>query len=129
MATRNKHLLFCGNPQSERFLDLLPAEVSLSIAFPPRRSDWQNSFHSIAKSAFSLFTVYRDQDLELLKQTVKQLLLLYTSEDDVVVFSYLSEPELPSISDELNCRCYIAEPNTVLCSAAMAVWQKRREKW
>ncbi|WP_052055410.1 DUF3102 domain-containing protein [Myxosarcina sp. GI1] len=124
----NKHLLFCGEPRSQVFQKLIPAEISLSIAFPPRRSNWQHSSHFGAKTAFSLFTVYQDQDLNLLKQTFKQLLLLYTSEDDAVVFSYLADPELFTISHQLNCCCYIAEPNALLCSAAIAIWQNKTQK-
>ncbi len=124
----NKHLLFCGDPHSHEFQKLIPAKISLSIAFPPKRNNWQHSSHFGAKTAFSLFTVYQDQDLNLLKQTFKQLLLLYTSEDDIVVFSYLADPELPTISHELNCCCYIAEPNALLCSAAIAIWQNKTQK-
>ena len=123
-----KHLLYCGNPNSSRFKTRLPKQVALSLAFPTNRRDCSESLSPQAKSALSFFTIYPDLDLSLLKELVERSLLLCTESEEVVVFSFLPEPALLLMADELDCRCFIAEPDGNRCQATISAWQKRGEK-
>lgn len=119
-----KHLLYCGNPNSSRFQERLPGQVALSLAFPTSHSDWQHSVSPQMKSALSLFTIYQDQDLALLEALVKNALELYTEGEEAVVFSFLPAPQLLLLADKLGCRCFVAEPDGTRCDQAIAAWKK-----
>ena len=120
----SNHLLYCGSPNSARFQERLPGQIALSLAFPRSRDRWHNSLPVNTKSALSLFTVYQDQDLALLRLLVKSALELYTEGSEAVVFSFLPAPELLMTADQLGCHCLIAEPNAQLCNLTIAAWQQ-----
>lgn len=122
---QKKHLLYCGNPTSAKFKRKLPDRVALSLFFPPHACEWPKSLSPKIRSAISLFTIYRDLDLKSLQELIELSLLLFTDSEETVVFSFLQEPELVSIVDNLGCRCFIAEPNIKSCHALLAAWSKR----
>ncbi len=124
-----KHLLYCGTPTSPRFQERLPKGVALSLAFPPSQSDWPHSVAPKIHSALSLFTIYQDQDLALLREAIERLLLLYTEGEEVVVFSFLPDPELLLLAHKLGCRCFVAEPDAARCDAALATWKQTGAKF
>ena len=124
----SEHLLYCGSPTSARFQERLPGQIALALAFPRSRDRWHSSLHANTKSALSLFTVYQDQDLALLRLLVKSALELYTEASEAVVFSFLPAPELLITADQLGCHCLIAEPNAQLCDSTIAAWQKNGGK-
>ncbi len=124
-----KHLLYCGAPTSPRFQERLPKGVALSLAFPPSQSDWPHSVAPKIHSALSLFTIYQDQDLALLREAIERLLLLYTEGEEVVVFSFLPDPELLLLAHKLGCRCFVAEPDAAQCDAALATWKQTGAKF
>ncbi len=124
-----KHLLYCGTPTSPRFQERLPKGVALSLAFPPSHSDWPHSVAPKIHSALSLFTIYQDQDLALLREAIERLLLLYTEGEEVVVFSFLPDPELLLLAHKLGCRCFVAEPDAAQCDAALATWKQTGAKF
>jgi len=115
-----RHLLYCGEPKSGSFQERLPNQVALSLMFPPSCGDWPGSLPSQIKSALCLFTPYQDQDWVLLRELVERALLLYSESDDVVVFSFLPEPGLLLLAHQLDCRCFIAEPDAGKCEAMIA---------
>jgi len=123
-----QHLLYCGSPDSSRFQERLPNQVSLQLAFPVSRSNWQDSVSPKVKSALSLFSSYQDQDLKLLLELVQRALLLYTESNETVVFSFLPEPQLLLLADQLDCRCLIAEPDVMRCETALAFWRTQGMK-
>jgi len=123
-----RHLLYCGSPDSSRFQERLPNQVSLQLAFPLSRSNWQDSVSPKVKSALSLFSSYQDQDLKLLLELVQRALLLYTESNETVVFSFLPEPQLLLLADQLDCRCLIAEPDVMRCETALAFWRTQGMK-
>jgi hypothetical protein len=119
-----KHLLYCGNPKSTRFQERLPAQIALSLAFPPTRENWSDCLSDKIQSALSLFTPYQDQDLRLLEELIERSLLLYTDAGQTVVFSFLPAPELLLLAHQLHCYCFIAEPDAEKCERAIAAFQR-----
>lgn len=124
-----KHLLYCGEPTSQRFRERLLEKVALSLAFPPSREEWPQAPSDTVASAMVLFTRYeQDQDLELFRQMIKSLvhasLLLYTGDRDAIVFSFLPDPGLVVLAHELGCRCFCAEPDLVRCEVAIRAWRE-----
>lgn len=123
-----RHLLYCGAPKSARFQQPLPNQVALSLTLAPSRSDWPDSLAPQIKSAVCLFTPYEDQDWALLRELVERALLLYSESDDAVVFSFLPEPELLLLAHQLDCRCFVAEPDARKCEAIIATWKQTGTK-
>ena len=117
-----KHLLYCGKPDSSQFKKRLPKEIALSIAFPPT-SGWQPA-NLEANSELSFYSRYRDLDTVTFKEMVQCAFELYTEDRESVVFSYLPEPQLLLLAHQLGCRCFIAEPETKKCEAIINMWKK-----
>lgn len=121
----SKHFLYCGHPSSARFQERLPEQIALSLAFPRSRDSWLSSPGCDTKSAFSLFSIYQDQDLDLLRGLVKSALELYTESSETVVFSFLNDPSLLTIAHQLKCQCFIAEPEAEFCDDIVAAWRHK----
>lgn len=123
-----RHLLYCGNPNSPRFQERLPDSVSLQLAFPPERNNWQESVSPKVKSALSLWSSYQDQDVNSLHKIVDEALRLYTESEETTVFLFLPDPQLLILAHKLDCQCIIAEPDLVRCQTALRAWQGRAMK-
>lgn len=119
-----KHLLYCGEPNSPQFKKRLPKEIALSIAFPPT-SDWKLATPIEANSEVVFFSSYQDVDLITLKEMIKSALELYTEDKESIVFSFLPEPDLLILANQLGCCCFIADPNLRRCEAILAMWNKK----
>ncbi len=118
-----RHLLYCGNPNSPRFQERLPDSVSLQLAFPPERNNWQESVSVKVKSALCLWSSYKDLDLALLRELVEKALLLYTEGNETTVFLFMPDHQLLLLADKLDCQCMIAEPDLMRCQTALRAWQ------
>ena len=117
-----KHLLYCGKPDSSQFKKRLPKKIALSIAFPPT-SNWQPT-NLEANSELSFYSRYQDLDTVTFKEMIQCAFELYTEDRESVVFSYLPEPQLLILAHQLGCRCFIAEPETEKCEAIIGAWKK-----
>lgn len=120
-----RHLLYCGNPNSSRFQERLPDSVSLQLAFPPERNNWQESVSPKVKSALSVWSSYQDQDINSLHKIVDEALRLYTESEETTVFLFLPDPQLLILAHKLDCQCMIAEPDLVRCQTALRAWQMK----
>lgn len=109
-----KHLLYCGEPNSPQFKQRLPEKIALSIAFPPT-SEWQLATPIRANSSIAFFSHYEDVDLVSFREMIQRALELYTEGNESVVFSFCPEPKLLTIAHQLGCRCFIAEPDIEKC--------------
>ena len=118
------HWLFNGYPDSESFRKYLPESVSLTIAFP-NSFEWSKDkiIPSQTKSISIFFSPFRDLDLQVLKELVKNAVELCTEENEIIVFSFLPEPELILVVESLGCRCIIAEPDPQQCKNILSMWQ------
>jgi hypothetical protein len=109
-----EHLLYCGEPNSPQFKQRLPKEIALSIAFPPT-PEWQLANPVKANSEIAFFSRYQDVDFMILREMVQRALELYTEDKESVVFSFLPDPGLVTLVDQLGCRCFVAEPSVSRC--------------
>ena len=115
-----KHLLYCGKPDSPEFGKRLPKKVALSMAFP-YSSEWQLTTPNRANSELVFYSRYQDLDTVTFKAMIQNAFELYTESRESVVFSYLPEPELLILADRLGCQCFIAEPDVNRCEAIIAI--------
>ena len=124
----DRHLLYCGSPNSPRFQERIPNSVSLQLAFPPAPNNWVESVSPKVKSALCLWSSYPDGDAKSFHNLVAQALELYTETDDTTVFLFLPDPQLLMLAHELDCQCLIAEPNLQRCQQAIAAVQMKGMK-
>lgn len=117
------NFLYCGEPTSVQFQRLVPESISLSLAFPPT-AHWQLDFlDKNVLSSIALHTVYeQDQDLNLLRRSIEHLLEIYTEGEDCVVLSFLPDPAILTLLDELGCTFFCVDPDAKRCDAALTVW-------
>ena len=118
-----KHLLFCGDPNSDRFIKLLPRTIALNLAFPLDRS-WLFSGIARASSHVNFFTEYRSE-LEpiLLGTNIETYIKLTTDLNDAVSICFLPDPIILQKADELGCICFIAEPDRAKCELLVELWK------
>ncbi|MCU0535703.1 MAG: DUF3102 domain-containing protein [Hydrococcus sp. Prado102] len=117
-----RHLLYCGDTHSPQFLNRLPQQIALAIAFP-QTADWHlKTLATKVKSALTVFSSYQDLDLNILRKMVENSLELYTNGGETVLFSFLLDPALLLLVDRLDCNCAIAEPNPLRCEAVIHAW-------
>lgn len=116
-----KHLLYCGEPNSPQFKQRLPKEIALNIAFSPT-PEWQLATPVRANSEIAFFSQYQDVDLVSFKRMIQSALEIYTEEKESIVFSFLPEPELLMVAHQLGCHCFIAEPDVEKCKTIIDRW-------
>ena len=118
-----KHLLYCGSTQDPEFRDRLPESVSLNIGFPDFQS-WSKEalFPVQAKSTLVFHSVFRDLDLVTLRGIVQKSIELCTEAGEKIVFSFLPYPEMLILADNLNCWCFVAEPDLNRCQDIVTFW-------
>jgi response regulator of citrate/malate metabolism len=119
-----KHLLYCGEPQDAEFRDRLPETVALNIGFPDSES-WEQKalFPAKAKSTLVFHSVFQDLDLITLRNIVQRSIELCTESGEEIIFAFFPYPEMLILADNLNCRCFIAEPDFTRCQDIVTFWQ------
>lgn len=117
------HFLFCGDPDSDEFQQLLPSEISLLLVFPQSSEQWPQFKPLNARSILSFYTPFgEDLHLETLRGIVENSLTGATDANDPVVIINLLDPSLFILIDDLQCRCCCAEPDPQRCSEALTAW-------
>lgn len=125
-----KHLLFCGDPNSNNFLQKANAQVSLLFAFPIRL-DWQPSILAATKY------ILCEQQLDKVLKKKGWLDTFYNRlESDILDFSetgsqvpvcFLPLPVssiILNLTNSLLRRAIIAEPDRTRCRAAIDDWKR-----
>ncbi|MEM8830398.1 MAG: DUF3102 domain-containing protein [Cyanobacteria bacterium P01_G01_bin.19] len=118
----DKHSLYYGEPNSPGFLKRLPQDIALNLAFPPT-NQWSLDTPAIAKSSLALYSIYQNTDRILWRSVFKNILELYTESEEIIVFSFLPDPELIILTEQLGCRCIIADSRWKKCQEILAFWQ------
>jgi CheY-like chemotaxis protein len=119
-----KHLLYCGSAQDSEFCDRLPTTVSLNIGFPDSQFWSQEVLFPVqAKSTLVFYSVFQDLDLITLRNIVQRSIELCTESGEEIVFSFFPYPEMLILADNLNCRCFITEPDLERCQNIVTFWQ------
>lgn len=118
-----QHFLYRGSPQNRTFLERLPKDIAMAIAFPSKRP-WQWQLPQLPKSELTFFSHYQDVDPQTLTEMVRLSFLLYSESRDTVVFAFLPTPQLLLLAHSLDCSCWIADPDLQRHEAAIAIWEK-----
>lgn len=116
------HLIYCGDPHSPELQAQLPKEIALAISFPPTANWNLGNLEQKVHSSLILFSHYEDVDLKPLRDIVRNALEIYTSAEEIVMFSFLPDPALLILVEQLCCSCLIAEPDTKRCQAVIQAW-------
>ena len=118
------HRLFCGNPTSNLFLNRIPKKIALHLNFPPNSS--KNTFSKIeADARIELTSVHTDIKLDAIKTIVKTAIFEFTLAEEIVVFSYIFDLAILKLALDMDCCCWIAEPNLVVCEQILEFWRSR----
>lgn len=111
-----QHRIFCGDPNSQKFLALLPDnKVSLVLNFPQDK-DWKSQF-SQYDSINTFYSRYKDLDYMSLLESVQKIVEITTSQQDCIIVSFIPHTDILRLLNKLECRSYIAEPNYEKCIA------------
>ncbi len=116
------HLIYCGDPHSSKLQAQLPERIALAICFPPVANWHLGNLEPKVHSSLILFSHYKDVDLKLLRDIVRNALEIYTSAEERVMFSFLPDPALLILAEQLFCCCAIAEPDPKRCQAVVQAW-------
>ena len=122
-----KHLLFCGDPNSQQFIKQLPSKISLNLAFP-KQKNWLFSFNGDNSEVSFRSAYYRDLDLQLLLEAVERYIKITTDGGDNISICFIPHPEILLLAHQLDCRCFISEPDRSKCEAVIAAWKKFEAK-
>ena len=122
-----KHLLFCGDPNSERFIKHLPSKISLNLAFPTQKN-WFFSFDRDRSEVSFRSQYFRDLDLQLLLEAVERYIKITTDGGDNITICFIPHPEILLLAHRLDCRCFISEPDRNKCEAVIAAWKEFEAK-
>ncbi|HHP7244071.1 MAG TPA: DUF3102 domain-containing protein [Elainellaceae cyanobacterium] len=111
-SLENRHFLFCGDTASEQFAQQVP-EATFALAITSY--DWDHEW--LIDGARTL-TVLPESDVE--NKLIEQLLLMFSSPGDIVIFPWLPSQEMLVIADRLERQVYAGDPNPERCQRAMA---------
>lgn len=117
-----QHFLYRGHPQNKTFLERLPKDIAMAIAFPSKRP-WQWQLPQLPKSELTFFSNYQDVDPQTQTEMVRLSFLLYSESRDTVVFAFLPTPQLLFLAHSLDCSCWIADPDFQRHEAAINLWE------
>jgi len=116
-------LLYCGNIEDSGFQKLLPRRIELFLRVVPSLDGVSQSVPPGTVSGMILFTPYGgERDLRLFRELVQNAIDLYTDPGESVVLVTLPDPSLFILMDELEARCFCAEPDRKRCEEALAAW-------
>ncbi len=117
-----KHLLYCGNPNSDEFLEQVSEDVHLLLAFPPAKV-WRTRIISDAQIVLSDY-LPMFQNPDMLDEALEVMILSYSQMGDTVVVCFLPSPDILSIISRFDRRGLLAEPDSRRCSAIAADWKR-----
>ncbi|MBV9386116.1 MAG: DUF3102 domain-containing protein [Chroococcidiopsidaceae cyanobacterium CP_BM_ER_R8_30] len=116
-----QHLLYCTNPNSPEFLQRLPEDLGLLLAFPPTL-DWQPEIRA-ETSIVAARHLPQEKNVRLLEDTLESIILLYSELGEKVVICFLPFLEIISIVNRLG-RCGIfVEPDSQRVHEIVSDWR------
>jgi hypothetical protein len=116
-------LLYCGKVEDSGFQKLLPRRIELFLRVVPSLDGASQSVPDGTVSGLILFTPYGgERDLRLFRELVQNAIDLYTDPGENVVLAGLPDSSLFILMDELEARCFCAEPDPKRCEEALAAW-------
>jgi len=117
-----KHLLYCGDPNSTQFLQRVPEQAPLLLAFP-QHNDWQTAIKAEVRV---IITQYLPQckNPNLLEEILESNLLHHSKVGMVVVNCFVPSLEILSIVNRLDRRGLFAEPDAKRVNAVIKDWRQ-----
>jgi len=117
----SRHLLCCDDPNSPDFMQRIPPDLRLLLAFPPE-SQWQSQLRAQTQI---LSTKYLPvgKEARLFEDALESILLLYSELGETVVSCFLPSPEILSIINRLDRRGLFAEPDPKRVAQVISDWK------
>ncbi|HEY9847020.1 MAG TPA: ParB/RepB/Spo0J family partition protein, partial [Candidatus Caenarcaniphilales bacterium] len=119
----NAHLLYCGDPDDVKFQQLLPQSIKLLLGVAPSSSNWSGSAPTGTVTVITHISPYGgERDPRLFRELIQVTVDYYTDPGDAIVLAYLPDPSVLLLMDELESRCFCAEPDPKRCEEALTAW-------
>jgi len=116
-----RHLLYCDDPNSPKFLQRLPEKVGLLLAFPPAL-DWHSGIQA-ETSIIATRYLPHGKDVRLFEDTLESIILLYSKLGEKVIICFLPFPEIISIVNRLERRGIFVEPDAQQVYKFISDWR------
>ena len=117
------HLLYCGSPTDARFQKLLPSKIELLLRFTISSNDLTEPPPAKTVSSAVLRSPYQEmRDPKLFRELFQNMVDYYTDPGEAVLLINLPDPSILILLDELESRCFCAEPSSTLCEEAINAW-------
>ncbi|MCL1471394.1 DUF3102 domain-containing protein [Argonema antarcticum] len=107
-----QHLLFCGDTASPKFVERIP-QVALAIAITG--DDWDHDW-LIERSK----TVIIFPESNLKEQMLSNLLSMFSTPGEAVIFPWLPDSAMLAIAHQLERKIFAGDPNPEKCRKAIA---------
>ncbi len=117
-----KHLLYGGDPNSSQFLQRIPEQVPLLLAFPQQR-DWQTAIKADVRVIINEH-LPQCKDPNLLDEILEFHLLHHSKVGMVVVNCFVPSLEILSVVNRLDRRGLFAEPDAKRVNAVISDWRQ-----
>ncbi|WP_138505850.1 DUF3102 domain-containing protein [Nostoc sp. PA-18-2419] len=108
----NQHFVFCGDTASPKFIERVPF-ATLAIAITS--DDWDHDW--LIERAKSVI-IFGESDLK--DQLIEQLIKMFSTSGDIVIFPWLPNGDAIQIAHQLNRRVFAGDPNIERCRRAIA---------
>ena len=117
VGKQEQHIISCQDPNSIKFMEQLPSEISLCLTFAPDKHwKWECERYD---SSMNLYSKHKDLDPVSLIKSVRHTIETTTAEGDNIVVCFVPHIKphvrILSLIDTLGCRAIIAEPNRQKC--------------
>lgn len=117
-----RHLLYCGDPNSSEFLGRIKQKVKLLLAFSPVPG-WLPLIQANT-SIISSEYLPQGRNLDQLDENLESSVLFHSNLGDLVVSCFLPSPEILSIVNRLDRRGLFAEPDARRVTAVISDWKR-----
>jgi hypothetical protein len=123
-----RHFLFCGDPNSDRFIQQLPPKIILNLTFPAERN-WFFSYPHQIDTELSLFSIYQSEiEVQVLELEIENIIRSTTDEGDAATICFIPNPIVFQVAHKLGLRCFIADPDFQKCNTLVTLWEDFRQK-
>jgi len=122
--------LYCGKTTAAEFQKRLPSKVALILQFASSASEIRTvPLPTDTSSALCYASAYGDnRDFRVLRELIQNALDLETEGGDTIVMLSLPDPAIFILLQQMDVRCFCAEPDPKRCDAAISAWITTRQK-
>lgn len=122
--------LYCGKVTATEFQKRLPQKVALILQFTSSASETKAvPFPTDTSSALSYASPCGDKrDFRVLRELIQNALELETDGGDTIVMLSLPDPAIFILTQQMDVRCFCAEPDPKRCDAAISAWTTTGQK-